>query len=808
MADINDLANSLFGVQDSSAITETSTIYGTAVSDSYSGKVKVIISEDATTSSTEKPSQWGDYTDTSWSSQLGYSWDTLNNGNGNIVELPTVPEVKNGDGVIVTLVGSPVLKTPYVSGVIGAGDRATDETNQKLVNVQVAIKNDYQNRVQSLQNALTLSVDTSNNKIANVQSNIEEFKKTADVTYSSKEEVDEKTGAITKTIEADYLSKKDANTTYTTKQEFKTTSDSLSDTITSHWSTYQNYVTSNDSSVADAKKAGTDAMTALESYKQTTDLHLTNIDAGLDEKVETWYLDGTPTASNAPANGWATTEVKKKHIGDVYYDKKTGNMYRWNGTSWDSITSSDLTAALGDIKTIKEDYVTSSELTNSVNEIKADVSDEYVKTTTFDNAIQKEQTDREAAISVQADRINNVVSNVTTLDTAVNDMQTTYSSNPYWDWDPFDFDDGDTTTEADKQANSTFASRTEFEQTADHIKSLAKGEASYKYSDGTEYKNVLSSTIVQDMTSVKTTISSIISGGDTYTDLDGNTDQTMQLGKDVSTAKTNASDALSKANTASNDASDAKEAAGNAQEIANEVATHFDETSEGLYIYKTGETSDNVRLFLNASGSYEIQRYVKNSWSSMCTISITSSNAVNIRPATAYSECSVTFEYDDIILSASNGAFLDSGRLYCLHRCYANASGTTDDVQLASFVFGFGNTAEISGTYTEPLKFGLLVCYITTEPTSTTGATIVPIDYQNKVDNNTSKTFYLDASYGTSTGLYLAGAACHLEDVDGTPTIIFDENTRGYIKNETDGATRFNATANKVRITSVYIIGM
>ena len=72
----------------------------------------------------------------------------------------------------------------------------------------------------------------------------------------------------------------------------------------------------------------------------------------IDGAIETWFYDGVPTLSNAPAIGWATDNDKKTHLGDLYYDNKTGKAYRFakDGSTyeWIIITDTELTKALKD----------------------------------------------------------------------------------------------------------------------------------------------------------------------------------------------------------------------------------------------------------------------------------------------------------------------------------------------------------------------------------------------------------------------------------------------------------------------------
>lgn len=72
----------------------------------------------------------------------------------------------------------------------------------------------------------------------------------------------------------------------------------------------------------------------------------------IDGAIETWFYDGVPTLKNAPAISWKTDKDKETHLGDLYYDNKTGKAYRFakDGSTyeWIIITDTELTKALKD----------------------------------------------------------------------------------------------------------------------------------------------------------------------------------------------------------------------------------------------------------------------------------------------------------------------------------------------------------------------------------------------------------------------------------------------------------------------------
>ena len=78
----------------------------------------------------------------------------------------------------------------------------------------------------------------------------------------------------------------------------------------------------------------------------------------VDGAIETWFYDGVPTLSNKPASDWKTDKDKNIHLGDLYYDNKTGKAYRFakdgNTYKWTIITDTDIAKALSDASKAQE----------------------------------------------------------------------------------------------------------------------------------------------------------------------------------------------------------------------------------------------------------------------------------------------------------------------------------------------------------------------------------------------------------------------------------------------------------------------
>ena len=85
---------------------------------------------------------------------------------------------------------------------------------------------------------------------------------------------------------------------------------------------------------------------------------ITDLQNQVDGAIETWFYEGVPTLENKPASDWKTDKDKKIHLGDLYYDNKTGKAYRFakdgNTYKWTIITDTDIAKALSDASKAQE----------------------------------------------------------------------------------------------------------------------------------------------------------------------------------------------------------------------------------------------------------------------------------------------------------------------------------------------------------------------------------------------------------------------------------------------------------------------
>lgn len=131
---------------------------------------------------------------------------------------------------------------------------------------------------------------------------------------------------------------------------------------------------------------------------------ITDLQNQIDGAIETWFNDGVPTLSNAPAIGWTTDKDKKTHLGDLYYDNKTGKAYRFakDGSTykWIIITDTELTKAIEDSSQALKDAKSKRRIFGSQPVPPYDVNDMWVNATypsdgsTYKNEILKCSTSK------------------------------------------------------------------------------------------------------------------------------------------------------------------------------------------------------------------------------------------------------------------------------------------------------------------------------------------------------------------------------------------------------------------------------
>lgn len=169
------------------------------------------------------------------------------------------------------------------------------------------------------QTALTQST-TATQTATSAKTTAESAAKTANDSLKQSSTAVQTANQVSTKLSTEYRTKADADKVYATQSSVTQTSDSIKSEVAKTYATK-------------------DALTALQNVA--------------DNAIESWRGSGVPTLSNKPASDWTTDAEKKKHSGDLYYDKSTGKAYRFgsdDGTtySWELNQDSDVTKALQD----------------------------------------------------------------------------------------------------------------------------------------------------------------------------------------------------------------------------------------------------------------------------------------------------------------------------------------------------------------------------------------------------------------------------------------------------------------------------
>lgn len=133
---------------------------------------------------------------------------------------------------------------------------------------------------------------------------------------------------------------------------------------------------------------------------------ITDLQNQVDGAIETWFYEGVPTLTNAPASSWTTDKDKDTHLGDLYYDNKTGKAYRFakdgNTYKWTIITDTDIAKALADASKAQETADGKMKVFSSQPTSPYQVGDIWVNATypsdgsTYKNEVLRCQTDKKA----------------------------------------------------------------------------------------------------------------------------------------------------------------------------------------------------------------------------------------------------------------------------------------------------------------------------------------------------------------------------------------------------------------------------
>lgn len=208
--------------------------------------------------------------------------------------------------------------TTKVSNAVTKADSAlsvSTEAKQTATEASTTASSAYKDS----QTALTQSTSATQTATA-AKTTAESASKTATDSLKQSSSAVQTANQISTTLKTEYQTKADADKLYATQSSLKQTSDSITASVSKTYATK-------------------DALTALQNVA--------------DNAIESWRGTGVPALTNKPASDWTTDTEKKKHSGDLYYDKATGKAYRFGSDdgktyTWELNQDSDVAKALSD----------------------------------------------------------------------------------------------------------------------------------------------------------------------------------------------------------------------------------------------------------------------------------------------------------------------------------------------------------------------------------------------------------------------------------------------------------------------------
>lgn len=208
--------------------------------------------------------------------------------------------------------------TTKVSNAVKKSDSAlsvSTEAKQTATEASTTATSAYKDS----QTALTQSTTATQTATA-AKTTAESASKTASDSLKQSSVAVQTASQISTTLRTEYQTKADADKIYATQSSLKQTSDSITASVSKTYATK-------------------DALSSLQNIA--------------DNAIESWQGTGVPTLTNKPASDWTTDAKRKKHSGDLYYDKATGKAYRFGSDdgktyTWELNQDTDVTKALAD----------------------------------------------------------------------------------------------------------------------------------------------------------------------------------------------------------------------------------------------------------------------------------------------------------------------------------------------------------------------------------------------------------------------------------------------------------------------------
>nr|DAV22647.1 MAG TPA: Putative tail protein [Caudoviricetes sp.] len=243
-------------------------------------------------------------------------------------------------------------------------------------------------------------LSTTNSNVTKAQQKADAASTAASNAQTSANNAKKAADAVSDTLIKSY------STTEQTKSLINQSAESIKSEVSKTYQVKGDYATNSSVRSAIEQSANSITSTVESTYatKATVDA-LKNI---ADNAIESWSGTGIPTLTNKPASDWTTDDLKKQHLGDLYYDKATSYGYRFNqngsGYSWDLIRDTGITQALADAAAANDAAKKAQSTANSgVSKANAAQSTANSASTAASNAQKTADTAKANAATAQAD---------------------------------------------------------------------------------------------------------------------------------------------------------------------------------------------------------------------------------------------------------------------------------------------------------------------------------------------------------------------------------------------------------------------
>ena len=450
----------------------------------------------------------------------------VNEVTGDVDQIKTDMEQAEADLVATSQKADQALnKANELAGSIEDVTTEISGLNDDFAGLQVTVNGAVENANEALQQSSQTKTD------------LEGFKTSVSQTYTTKQELDD-------AIEQEVLDRNAA---------IEVGLDGISATVSKNYTELTGKVNDAQADADAALEAAQTASEDLTSFSNSVTGSLTDLQSQIDGSIQTWFYNGVPTISNAPANEWTTDEVKNNHLGDLYYDLDTGYAYRFmvqNGVySWSRLADSDVTTALQNAAKAQDTADSKRRIFVTTPTPPYDVGDLWVQGSGGD--IKRCQTAKTSSQSYAA--ADWVLASKYTDDSALDDYKDVVAT--------------------------TYATKSSLTQTANEIR--AEVSESYQVKGDYATSDDLDNAIAQEVLDRNSAISQ------SATQIQQTVSQTYTTKTEASAIEDKADAAQSTADTANSNASKAQTAASNAQNTANAANSTANSTKNDLDTYKT-----------------------------------------------------------------------------------------------------------------------------------------------------------------------------------------------------------------------------